>query len=200
MNFMRFLVSQCYSWEGYHLVQALLEDGHEVSGLQEQTLSDRETHLSMYLGRHAMFREGVQDTDYKAHVSFFGTAERSAESQQHVDISYATDDTSEQEKQILLPILYGEWMPRDEEAVEWNGKRMLFDDDYFHRNALPIKPVMQTISKLLSGDGNLDKYRFYTKEVCPEQEDRAAIALTRNIRNDLSALHKHYAQFRFFYE
>ncbi|PAF17694.1 hypothetical protein CHH69_08890 [Terribacillus saccharophilus] len=197
---MHFLVSQCYSWEGYHLVQALLEDGHEVSGLHGQSLSDRETHLSMYIGRHAMFREGVQDTDYKAHVSFFGTEERSAESRHHVDISYAADNTPELEKQILLPILYGEWMPRDEEAVQWHGKRILFDDEHFLRNALPIKPVMQTISKLLSGDGSMNNYRFYTKEVCPEQGDRAAIALTRNIRDDLSGLHKHYAQFRFFYE
>ncbi|WP_175074351.1 hypothetical protein [Terribacillus sp. AE2B 122] len=197
---MHFLVSQCYSWEGYHLVQALLEDGHEVSGLHGQSLSDRETHLSMYIGRHAMFREGVQDTEYKAHVSFFGTADRSVESQYHVDISYAADDTPELEKQILLPILYGEWMARDEEAVQWHGKRILFDDEDFLRNALPIKSVMQTISKLLSGDGSTNNYRFYTKEVCPEQEDRAAIALTRNIKDDLSSLHKHYAQFRFFYE
>ncbi|PAE15778.1 hypothetical protein CHH91_12520 [Virgibacillus sp. 7505] len=197
---MHFLVSQCYSWEGYHLVQALLEDGHEVSGLHGQSLTDKESHLSMYIGRHAMFREGIQDTDYKAYVSFFGTADERVENQSCVDISYAAENTSELEKQILLPILYGEWMPRDEEAIQWNNKRILFDDEYFHKNALPIKPVMQTISKLLSGDGTMTNYRFYTKEVCPEQEDRATIALTRNLKDDLSALHKHYAQFRFFYE
>lgn len=197
---MHFLVSQCYSWEGYHLIQALLEDGHEVSGLHGQPLTDRETHLSMYIGRHAMFHEGVQDKDYKAHVNFFGTVDEREENQSRVDISYMEDNTSELEKQILIPILYGEWMPRDEEAVQWNNKRILFDDEYFQRNALPIKPVMQTISKLLARDGSIDNYRFYSKEVCPEQEDRAAIALTRNVKDDLSVLHKHYAQFRFFYE
>ncbi|MFP7479677.1 hypothetical protein [Terribacillus saccharophilus] len=196
---MHFLVSQCYSWEGYHLVQALLEDGHEVSGLHGQSLTDKETHLSMYIGRHAMFREGMRNTDYKAYISFFGAVDKSIENKSSIDICYAADDTPEREKQIMLPILYGEWMPRDEEAVEWNGKRILFDDEYFQRNALPIKPVMQTISKLLSGNEDIDNYRFYSKEVCPEQEDRAAIALTRNIKDDLSALHKHYAQFRFFY-
>ena len=196
---MHFLVSQCYSWEGYHLVQALLEDGHEVSGLHGASLSDREVHLSMYLGRHAMFSEGIQKTDYKAYISFFGSAEKDIVAHHHVDISYEAGDASKIGNQILLPILYGEWMPRDEHALRWNGKRIPFEDAYFCRHALPIKPVMQTISKLLSGNREIERYQFYTKEVCPEQEDRTVIALARNIADDLAVLHRHYAQYSRFY-
>ncbi|MFP7168783.1 hypothetical protein [Terribacillus sp. 7520-G] len=197
---MQFLVSQCYCWEGYHLVQALLEDGHEVSGQHEESLSDREEHLSMYLGRHALFSEGIQKKDYDAHISFFGSGKKDDLAYRHVDISYEADIDPNIENQILLPILYGEWMPRDVDAIRWNGKRIPFEDDYFCRHALPVKPVMQTISKILSGNRAIEKYHFYAKEVCPEQEDRTVIALKRDVMDDLAVLHRHYEQYSRFYK
>ncbi|MFP7494796.1 hypothetical protein SFC66_13500 [Terribacillus saccharophilus] len=196
---MQFLVNQCYTWEGYHLVQALLEDGHEVTGLHEEDLSEKEMHLSMYLARHAMFSEGLQGKQYDAAIGFFGSAAKRAESNRHVDISYEAAEESMRGNQILLPILYGEWMPRNEEAVIWNDRLIPFQDDYFLQHALPITSVMQTISKLLAAGREMEGYRIYAEEVCPEQEDRSIIAIKRNISDDLKVLHKHYGQYSRFY-
>jgi hypothetical protein len=196
---MHFLIDNCYSFEGYHLVETLLEEGHEVTGIHSSVLSDKEAHLSMYLGRHALFKEGIQKKDYAAYVTFFGEGERQVGAQR-VDLHYHRSDDTNAEVQILLPILYGEWMPRDTDALQWEGKNISFDDAFFRAHALPIQPVMQTVSKLLAGDTRSKNYRFYAKEVCPEQEDRTVIAFTRNLKDDLTALHQHYAKFSQFYK
>jgi hypothetical protein len=197
---MHFLISNCYSFEGYHLVETLLEEGHEVSGIHSSVLSDKEAHLSMYLGRHALFNEGVQEKDYAAHVTFFGEGEEQVGSHRRVHLHYGTANAADAEVQILLPILYGEWMPRDKEALQWEGKTIPFTDPFFRTHALPIQPVMQTVGKLLTGDTRANNYRFYAKDVCPEQEDRTVIAFTRNLQDDLTALHQHYAKFSHFYK
>ncbi|QXE02711.1 hypothetical protein [Terribacillus sp. DMT04] len=199
---MHFLIDNCYSFEGYHLVETLLEEGHEVSGIHSSVLSNKEAHLSMYLGRHALFEEGIQEKDYAAYVTFFGEGEKQVSAHRRVNLQYdKSDDTdTDAEVRILLPILYGKWMPRDTDTLQWEGKTIPFDDAFFRAHALPIQSVMQTVSKLLAGDTRSKNYRFYAKDVCPEQEDQAVIAFTRNLQDDLITLHQHYAKFSQFYK
>src|SRR5699024_6793172 len=118
---MSFLVTCCFDWVGFLMVNQLLEKGHEVDGVDEET-TDFKEHLSMFLGRNSAFRLKTRDE-----LTYYDTAIMSGEepctdvmkARKMMNISCNKIQAKRKASMTTIhePVLFGEWMPMNERGM-----------------------------------------------------------------------------------
>lgn len=123
---MTILVAPCFHWIGFHLVEELLNEGEEVVGMQKIN-TEKEENLALFLGRNSSFIhtdeidnfEGVPfssilTTDKYALTETLTTLE--AKNYFYLTRGSETGSVKKDWTVINRPLLFGEWMDREEEG------------------------------------------------------------------------------------
>lgn len=140
---MTICVKNCLNWIGFHIVNRLLEDGCQVDGIVGLN-ADREEDLSMMLGRNSLFslynENQIKQIEYTDMIILDEINQRSIPSIQLYDIRKNMEGPTI--SNIKLPLLFGEWMPMDDNGVYVNDQYIEFDSDKFREEAIYIDDFM----------------------------------------------------------
>lgn len=148
------VVVNCYHWIGFHFVQMLLARGEEVIGFHDEP-SDKNTFLSMFLGRNHSFTH-VRNMPEKAHkVIVIGSSDSIPEASITIQCIAHLDkkQRSREDNSVLvyMPIIFGEWMPMNAEGIVVRNELLPFDSDTFINEAIYVKDFINCCLPLLDG-------------------------------------------------
>lgn len=140
---MSFLVTNCFDWIGFHMVNHLLEKGYTVDGMDEETTASKD-HLSMFLGRNSAFhlKKKKELTTYDtAIVIGEEPCPDGLKAKQIINIRRnKLQDTQKTSMTMLyVPVLFGEWMPMNDKGMYVNNQFITFDSAHFLSEAIYIK-------------------------------------------------------------
>src|SRR5699024_5331671 len=137
---MSHLVTNCFDWEGFHMVNQELDKGHEVEGDDEET-TDFKEHLSMFLGRNSEFRMKTRDelTSYDTAIVIREdpcTDVLKARKMLNISCNKIQAKREASMTTIHVPILFGEWMPMNEQGMYVGNQFISFDSAHFLSEAV----------------------------------------------------------------
>ncbi|MEC5423617.1 hypothetical protein QGM71_08950 [Virgibacillus sp. C22-A2] len=143
---MTYLVVNCNQWIGFHITESLLDDGRMVHGVINETIDDS---LTMFFGRNSSFTlaEPVTSEFYENAVIIHDVKDNTeiqAKRKIFIDPSDRVKD-SDSIVSIKAPLLFGEWMPMNENGLYSNNKFIRFDSPYFKQNAVYIKDFTKSL-------------------------------------------------------
>lgn len=193
MLLMTCLVVNCNHWIGYHIVNGLLEDDWLVEGVIDKEEKDT---LSMFFGRNSNFSfcENVEKKVYDTVISV-GVPLKEID---HVHtnrsvIIHPTVPENMKEDTILIkaPLLFGEWMPMNENGMYRNHLFIPFDSTYFLTEAVYIEDFVSYLVKWLNDDIADNK-----KSAIIKLEHSAYTRDNRPIEKKLEQVKEHYHQFK----
>lgn len=203
---MSILINQCYHWISYHLIEELLICGHSVFGIHDRK-NKMDEHLSMFLGRNSLFKEGVPSqylSPFKGAIIFgndFSLTEYQVE--KIIRINATTEINTKKTTIIEQPLLFGKWMHMNEEGMFYNEKFIPFQSDYFLNNAIYVKDFSKLLVNWLTKGYLPPKLKIYSAN-SRENEDvllENSIYIHDNIpiNKQLEDVLDHYKKFSIFY-
>lgn len=200
---MDFLVSNCYHWIGFHLVNKLLEEGYAVDGIVHPGFTN--DHLSMYLGRNSSFQEVNSLTDKSYHTTFIVAGEPVERNiGKRVINLICGDNETDNHVTIKLPLLYGKWMPMDEQGIYDGNDYVPFDSERFLENALSVESFIKSlVSWAIQGTLPTDSNQIsLNNKKLSNKMMKHAINLHKNERMDkqVKQLRDHYQRFKVYYK
>ncbi|WP_449354081.1 hypothetical protein ACUL41_12015 [Virgibacillus natechei] len=132
---MSILVDNCNHWIGFHIANDLLENSYTVDGI-----GDENSDLLMFLGRNSSFNFVGRNLEkqYETAIMIGGQSDTEFKSGQTLIINPKSTDRVENRVEINTPLLFGEWMPMNEEGFYNNNTFIRFDSDYFQTEAIYI--------------------------------------------------------------
>lgn len=143
------LVLNCFHWIGYHVVDHLLASGEQVDGIDNIDSSKKE-HLSMFFARNSLFKQIQADKRSEYNTIFIigsipdTTIKLPAKRIIHIT-SKVGQTTDKSTTTIYYPLLFGEWMPMNENGFTAHGEQILFDSEDFLREAIYVKDFVKNI-------------------------------------------------------
>ncbi|SFA82346.1 hypothetical protein SAMN04488072_102127 [Lentibacillus halodurans] len=184
------LVENCFHWIGFHIVNHLLENGYNVDGTDKLN-TDKKEHLSMFVGRHELFRHISPLEKRNAYDAFL-----------RID-----DDELKLEKNhpviIKLPIIFGEWMPMSQEGMYVQHDFIRFDSEQFLSEAVYVKNVLKSLQQWIhSSDlpSVLEVKSFHDRRTDNVKLENAIyIRNNRPIAESINIVKDHYEMYKKFY-
>lgn len=186
-----FLVEKCFHWVGFHIVEYLLGRGYTVSG-NDKINTDAKDHLSMLIGRNANFTHLEQRPDSKV-----------------FDIRITPDEDKltlhkESTSTMKLPLLFGEWMPMNQEGMYHRNEFIAFDSDRFLIDAVYIGDFLTIVQQCIDASNlpSVIKVKHGEKDAASDLklENSVFIRNNRPIMNRLKTVQNHYEKFSEFYQ
>lgn len=204
---MTICVMNCFHWIGFHIVNRLTENGYNVDGIANSS-SDREEELSFMLGRNSSFtlyqsENEVKDRQYSDAVLVHPERKPSpVQSLKTYNFGKAIDDPNPNFTNIDLPMLFGEWMPMDEQGAYIDGQYIEFDSTRFRESAIYIDDFVDCFMQWMKVP-DLPRSISLTKnrdqEIGEESlEKQLYIRENRPIEIQVSNLLKHYEKVKNF--
>lgn len=150
---MSILVKGCFNWIGFHIVDHLLKEGYEVKGIQT-TSSKQSTHLSYFFDRHTGF--SLIDDKESQHVQTALLVNESGSdvinASRTIVVSEQPDLENMKDHQIVIkqPLLFGEWMPIQDNGCYYLNEYIPFDSVKFREQAIWIHDFTKKIVTLLA--------------------------------------------------
>lgn len=144
---MSILVDNCNHWIGFHIASDLLENSYMVDGVGEENHD-----LSMFLGRNSSFHFVNPDVKKQYETAIIIGAESDTigfQSEQTLIINPTSTNRDENRVAINAPLLFGEWMPMNEQGFYRNNTFITFDSDYFRTEAIYIKDFIKGLLQWL---------------------------------------------------
>ncbi|PAV29206.1 hypothetical protein CIL05_12475 [Virgibacillus profundi] len=148
---MTFLVASCNHWIGFHIVNALLEEGYEVDGVSGEAGNEN---LPMFFGRNSLFTmvNANERKDYDIVIIIDETLNMERiESKRIIKIGEISDG-SENTVHIKNLLLYGEWMAMNEKGIYSNNEFIPFNSKTFQDEAIYIKDFTKALIQWLKTD------------------------------------------------
>lgn len=145
---MSFLVTNCYDWVGFHIVNQLLENGYEVDGINNS--SNDPSHLAMFLGRNSSFtlttKEKMSEYDFTFVIKKCSFIDE-IKSKLLVEINIIKQSKKMDENFLFIkqPLLFGEWMPMNNKGMYYNKNYILFNSSKFQTEAIYIKDFIHAL-------------------------------------------------------
>jgi len=203
---MSILVTNCFHWMNYHLVNELIENGYTVAGMGGQMTKEKE-HLSMLIGRNSLFSL-ITDQELEQYQTVIGVGETddTIDTRRFIMINHEGQQADLQKNRTFIqtPILFGEWMPMDQKGAYINDTYITFESpeflataiyikDFIHylltcikEKHLPEKITIQSSRNVESGEVLLDK-SVYIQDNIP-------------IEKTVNKVRNHYEQFKAYYK
>lgn len=199
-----FFVSHCFHWIGFHIVNHLLENGYSVTG-NEHALTDKQEHLAMMIGRNDLFTLLIDDTP-KGKYTHVILPNENSDVPQEID-AVKTFKLSREEGQhdkrmvdVRTPLLFGEWMPMNENGMYVDGKYIPFDSETFQNDAVYIGDFIASLMLCLMSSHQPGKLAIKPKSSISAERDRQAVFLRerRPVDQQLRTVVAHYKRFKRF--
>ncbi|WP_407272392.1 hypothetical protein [Radiobacillus sp. PE A8.2] len=209
-----FLVIGTFDWIGYHLTQVLLDKGEQVIGL-DKIETEKQENLQMFIGRNSSFQHVKSKQELENHKKYdeiktvINVDNRSLDSKGLQTkrcfklVNQALDDDVSGYTQVEIPLLYGEWMNRTEDGIEFNGNYIEFESEIFRNQAIYIEDFVYSFVQILNQDlGHIVKCKSLTKDVRDENDSENTIYIPEKelMKDRLEKCNKHYQQFSFLYD
>lgn len=204
---MSVLVINCFHWIGFQIVSKLLEEGLRVDGIDEEE-STLETHLSMFLGRNSLFtlKTNEEPKSYDTAI-IIGTSQYINEinAKRILSINQNKDEPSKAGMTMIhVPLLFGEWMPMNEQGMYVGGGFIPFNENYFLTESVYVKDFTDTLFQLLEKIHLPTRLEVKSKETTENQDIKFenVIFIRDNIPNGdkLKSVLDHYQQYKRFYQ
>ncbi|WP_077623069.1 hypothetical protein [Sediminibacillus massiliensis] len=206
-------VAPCCGWINYHLVQKLLNGGNNIAGIGFPK-TEKEELLYDFFGRNDHFHgftsmEEAEENNGSAITTLIvvGCSSQIDEGKiQPVDrnIFIKVDDGdwhSERWSIIDVPLLFGEWMPRDETGIYFRNKHIPFDTAEFKENAIYIGDFAEVVAGLLEGETSWRRKRAIPDSSLEEGDNENIIKMKakKTIEARLKELDEHYRNYQELY-
>lgn len=200
-----FFVSHCFHWIGFHIVSHLLENGYSVTG-HEHSMTDKKEHLAMMVGRNDMFTMFIGDTP-KGKYTHVILPDKNSDVTQDVE-AVKTFKLSREERQndkkmvdVRIPLLFGEWMPMNENGMYANGKYIPFESETFQNKAVYIGDFIMSLMLCLMSSHQPGKLAIQPKSSMSAEKDRKSVFLRerRPVDQQVQTVIAHYKRFKRFY-
>ncbi|TFJ93598.1 hypothetical protein [Lentibacillus salicampi] len=184
-------VENCFHWIGFHIMNDLLDNGFQVDGMDSLD-TDKKEHLSMFVGRNQLFR----------HVS-------ASERNNAYDISLKIEDDAlilEKENLVTihLPLVFGEWMPMNQEGVYDQDDFIPFDSERFLTEAVYVGDVLKSLQQWFATSDLppiLEVRSFHERQTGQRKLENAVyIRNNRPIQEEINRVKKHYNTYQKFYQ
>lgn len=124
---MSFVVINCFHWIGYHIVEALIEEGEDVYGIEKPGVNNQ-TNLEMYVGRNSLFHHKMKRTENDSGPFIIVEDE-------HIIYQHNKEGC---EQIITTFFVFGEWMPMNTHGMYQKDNYIRFASNEFKRNAIHI--------------------------------------------------------------
>lgn len=200
---MEILIMNYNDWIGFHLVEAFLNEGYTVHGVKGK---DSNENLEDFLARNSNFH--VQRKLEKKTYSFIicpGDSEQLAKRDAEQLILINSPNIKQDDGILLIniPLLYGEWMPMDEEGFYVNGHKIEFGSEIFKKEAIYIGDFITLFLQWLRKTTNLEEIRMKLGK----NKDNQAVKLEKTffvdenvpIGDELEKVITHYKKYQQFY-
>ncbi len=102
-----YAVENCFHWIGFHIVNRLLEEGCRVDGIDDLSTEKKEN-LAMFVGRNELFRHLPVIQESSGYNAIITVDDQMVKMHREEPVT------------IQLPLLFGEWMPMNQDGV-YNG-------------------------------------------------------------------------------
>lgn len=195
---MRILVADCSHWVGFHITNALLENGYQVVGVKGKNKNE---HLEMFFARNSnfTFTEANTKTNYDAAV--IAGRDRMPEV---VEAERAFVINGSQRKNpdvvpICIPYLFGEWMPMQEEGFYQGEEFISFASQEFREGAVDIKDAAKGLLQLLNTNKLPVEIILNPSRKDEKLENLLFLRNNRRIERSLKSLQSHYQQYKELY-
>lgn len=202
---MTFLVMNCFHWVGYHIVAQLLENGCQVDGIAGRE-NAMEEHFSMFLGRNSNFK--LKETEHadvydKAIIvgAHTGGEEINAKCQ-FLITRKAKEQSLSNMIRVQIPLLFGEWMPMNEEGMFIGEQFIQFDSDYFLSEAVYVEDFISTLLQWLKTEDvpdQLEMRAYHTAEKTEACENMIYLHGNKTNKEQLAEVLSHYQRFQHLY-
>ena len=203
---MSFLVTSCFDWVGFHMVNQLLEKGHEVDGVDEET-TDFKEHLSMFLGRNSAFRLKTRDelTSYDTAIVIGEdpcTDVLKARKMMNISCNKIQAKRKASMTTIHVPVLFGEWMPMNERGMYMGNQFISFDSAHFLSEAVYIKDFINGLFQWMQADdlpSSLEVKSKSSESRAVKLENTVYIRDNERTPDKLKKVLNHYRSYQQFY-
>jgi len=203
---MSFLVTSCFDWVGFHLVNQLLEKGYEVDGIDEETTALKE-HLSMFLGRNSAFRLKTRD-ELRSYDTAIVIGENPCtdvlKAKQMINVSRNKIQAKREASMttIHVPVLFGEWMPMNEQGMYVGNQFISFDSAHFLSEAVYIKDFIAGLFQWMQVDdlpSSLEVKSKSSESRAVKLENTVYIRDNERTADKLKKVLNHYRNYQHFY-
>src|SRR5699024_3191997 len=178
----------------------LLEHSYPVA-TDESPLTDEEEHLAMMIGRNDLFSAFTDDQPSNHHTHVILSEENSAHVQNMDDVkTFKLSRKPEQEKKgvivVQLPLLFGEWMPMNEDGVYIDKQFIPFTSEIFQKEAVYIEDFITSFMLCLTASNLPEKLAIKSRRetVAERENDRQVIYLRKRkpIDDQIKTVVAHY--------
>jgi len=147
---MSLLIMNYNHWIGYHLVTTLLDEDCPVDGMVDKEKCD----LSMFFGRNSLF-SFVEKDQLKLYDTCFVIGENQYKDTTLAKRTFIINPKAPVESndgeviEIQSPLLFGEWMPMDENGIYRDKEYISFQSERFKTEAIYIKHFIDGLLQLM---------------------------------------------------
>lgn len=179
-------VINCNHWIGYHVINELLENDYPVKGIVQPDYPDD---LLMFFGRNSSFSITDSIADITKPVIIIGKYNEKIPEGNIYWINPPELEKAPHMNIIRVPMLFGEWMPMNENGCYIGKEFISFQKLKKEENALYVKEFAKMLLPFIQGKS---KENLFQKE---EPFRIAPSKLEKQIENVI----KHYQLFKSFY-
>ncbi|MDC3413698.1 hypothetical protein NC797_17520 [Aquibacillus sp. 3ASR75-11] len=210
---MTYLVTNCFDWVGFHIVNRLLHDGNEVIGIDKMDTEKKEN-LALFIGRNSAFRheEEIGNNVNDEMTAIYHISDQIERSKELASISARNNINIKFSKKskpfhndwttIVCPILCGEWMERDDEGFYWGDEYIRFDSRRFDDEVIYIDDFISWLFQLENSNIKAREIRLHSNQMTGNGTDRASdlyLCQRKSPDRCKRLLHEHYRNFRNLY-
>ena len=153
---MEVLVINYTDWIGYHIVEALLNEGYTIKALAGK---NGNMNITDFFARNSAFSlyEKQQDKPYPL-VICIGEDEEwdGLKMERLILINSSSEVETEKTLSIDAPFLFGEWMPMDEKGFNRQGERIDFSSELFKKEGIYIADFIKVFLQWVKEATKLD--------------------------------------------
>ncbi|GGJ95342.1 hypothetical protein GCM10007063_17330 [Lentibacillus kapialis] len=187
---MYFFVEDCFHWIGFHMVNHFLENGWHVDGMDDLDTDEKE-HLSMFLGRNDLFHHVAKsghNKSYDASISI-GECEMILKKKEAITIK--------------LPLVFGEWMPMNQDGACIQNDFIRFDSQRFISSAVHVENIIESVKQWIRASGLpqvVNARSIHDRKADDlKLENTVYIRNNRPIKEEIENVKKHYERYKKFY-
>ncbi|GAA0433103.1 hypothetical protein GCM10008983_07180 [Lentibacillus halophilus] len=187
---MNYMVQNCFHWIGYHILNALLEKGYRVDGADDLTTGKKEN-LAMFVGRNDLFRHvplNNDDTEYDVSITVKGNT-----------LILCKQKTVT----IHLPLLFGKWMPMNQQGIYYGDAFYSFDAEEVVTQAVHIEDLLESLMQWIHASCLPSSLIIKSRNDHSDQDDRHGTILyirqRWSVKQALQSIKNHYETYNAFY-
>lgn len=147
---MRILITNWTNWLGFHFINELLEEGYTVHALITDS-EQRTNHFAEFFIRNSSFCfvENGNLSTYDEAIVIGNFPIKNILGRRIWHINCTLSKYNGKCIFVFTPILFGEWMPLNEEGIFFQGKLIPFTSEYFRNETIYIKDFMKIFKQWL---------------------------------------------------